>query len=358
MVKSGVEDLLFFTVGEPDFNSPDNVISAMKQALDKGFTGYTPTAGIPELRSAIAEKLKKDNNIDALPQEIMVSTGAKQALYNVTAAITNPGDEFIIPLPYWVSYPEIVKLCGGVNVFAGSPDRIEITLDDIIKKVTPKTKALILNSPSNPSGYVIPPKTIEQIAGYAREKDFYIISDEIYEKLIFRGVHFSPASIMKDRVITINGVSKSYAMTGLRIGYAHGPVNVIKAALKLQGHATSNASSISQYGALEAITGPQDSVAFMREDFLKRRRFFIERLNQIKGFQIDETDATFYVFPKISSKNYNGDSMAEMLLTRLHIASIPGSAFGTPQYIRFSCATAMQDIAAMCQRLENEFGLK
>jgi aspartate aminotransferase len=200
MVKSGVEDLLFFTVGEPDFNSPDNVISAMKQALDKGFTGYTPTAGIPELRSAIAEKLKKDNNIDALPQEIMVSTGAKQALYNVTAAITNPGDEFIIPLPYWVSYPEIVKLCGGVNVFAGSPDRIEITLDDIIKKVTPKTKALILNSPSNPSGYVIPPKTIEQIAGYAREKDFYIISDEIYEKLIFRGVHFSPASIMKDRV--------------------------------------------------------------------------------------------------------------------------------------------------------------
>lgn len=360
MVSSGIDDLLFFTVGEPDFNAPENVRNAMKKALDLGFTGYTPTTGIPELKKAIANKLEKENKIPAKASDIMVSTGAKQALYNVVRAITDPGDEFIIPRPYWVSYPEIVKLSGGVPVFAGDPGSVDISVKDIESVVTDRTKALILNSPSNPSGFVISKEVIQKIAELAEKRDFFIISDEIYEKLIFKGEHFSPASIpgLSKRVITINGVSKSHAMTGLRIGYAHGPSEVIKAAAKLQGHSTSNPNSVSQYGALEALNGPTDALLKMKKAFLERREYFYKRLKRIKGFEVVETAATFYVFPKVVLFGMDGDTMAEELLIKYHIASIPGSAFGAPDFIRFSCATAMEDIKEMCNRLEKAFGIK
>jgi aspartate aminotransferase len=364
LIAQGV-DVISFGVGEPDFDTPDNAKKSAIEAIEQGFTKYTPSSGIPELREAIAHKFKKDNGVEYSPSQVLVSVGGKHSIYNAVTALCDEGDEVIIPSPYWVSYPEMVKLAGGTPVIVDTylESGFKLTPQDLEKAISPKTRLLILNTPSNPTGAVYSKEELETIAEICLRHDIAVISDEIYEKLIYEGSHISFASLspeVKDITVTINGVSKSYAMTGWRIGYAAGPHHVIKGMANLQSHSTSNPTSISQKAALAALTGPQESLVEMRAEFKSRRDFIVKRLNEMPGFKCLTPPGAFYVYPDVSSllgkqvaqRVVESDSeLAEVLLDVGRIAVVPGSAFGTKGNLRFSYATSMGRIEEGLNRL-------
>ena len=361
-------DVVSFGAGEPDFNTPKNIIDAAIRAMEEGKTKYTPTAGIIELREAICNKLEKDNNLKYNPNQIIVSTGAKQCLADVFMAILNPGDEVIVPTPYWVSYPELIKLADGTPVFVEANEKAgyKYTIEDLEKVVTDKTKALVLNSPNNPTGTIYQKEELEVIAEFAKKHDILIISDEMYEKLIYDGEkHISIASLSQDayeRTVVINGVSKAYAMTGWRIGYAAAKEEIIKLMVSVQSHVTSNPNSIAQYASVEALNGPTDELVKMIVEFDNRRKFMVKRIGEMEGLDIIYPKGAFYLMINVSSvygKAINGktinsslDFSAE-LLEEEKVAVIPGAAFGLDKFIRLSYATSQKDIEEGLNRIEN-----
>lgn len=360
-------DVVSFGAGEPDFNTPENIINAAIKAMQDGKTKYTATSGVLELREAICDKFEKDNMLKYSPNQIIVSTGAKQSLSNVFMAILNHGDEVIIPVPYWVSYPELVKLAGGKPVYVqtGEECNYKYTIEALDKVVTDKTKAILLNSPNNPTGTIYSKEELSKIADFAKKHDLIIVSDEIYEKLIYDNEkHISIASISEDafnRTIVINGLSKSYAMTGWRIGYAAAPVEITKLMVSIQSHMTSNTNSITQYAAIEALTSTQDNIDKMIVEFEKRRNFMVQKINKIGGLSIIKPNGAFYVMiniEKFFNKELNGKKItnsldfSEILLEEDKVAVIPGAAFGLDNYIRVSYATSMELIEKGLSRIE------
>ena len=360
-------DVIGFGCGEPDFDTPDNIKAAAIKAIEEGQTKYTPASGTVALKKAICEKLKKDNGLSYTPANIVVSNGAKHSLMNAFDAIINPGDEIIVPAPYWVSYTEMIKMADGIPVIIETKeeDDFKFTAQQLKDAITPKTKALVLNSPSNPTGMLYNEAELREIAEIAVEKDIFVIADEIYEKLIYDGKkHISIASFneeIKDRTIIVNGVSKSYAMTGWRIGFTAANAEVTKAMANMQSHATSNPSSISQAAALEAYVGEQDTVEEMRKVFEQRRNYMVERINSIEGVSCKMPEGAFYVMMNI--KNVLGreiggkvintsDDFCEVLLEKSLVALVPGSGFGCEGYVRWSYATSMENIEKGLDRLE------
>ena len=357
MKKQGL-DVVSFGAGEPDFDTMFHIKDAAKKAIDDGFTKYTASSGIIELKEAICAKLRRDNWLDYEPKNIIVSTGAKQSLFNAIMVLVDPGDEVIVPVPYWVSYEEMVKIAEGKCVFLKT-NNFKINTQDLEKAITPKTKMLILCSPSNPTGVVYDEKELKQIAAICLKHNIYILSDEIYEKLIYGKKHISIASVnekIKKLVIVVNGVSKAYAMTGWRIGYMAAEEEIIKAATRLQDHTTSNPSSISQKAALAAINGPEDHVAKMVYEYKKRRDFMVDRLNRIDGMIANRPDGAFYVFANVS-KFYSDEvkgslDFCQKLLEDAYVAVVPGIAFGDDRYVRLSFATGMEHIKRGLDRME------
>jgi len=358
MKKEG-KDVISFAAGEPDFDTPKHIKQAAIDAINAGFTKYTATSGIMELKLAICEKFKKDNNLIYKPENILVSNGAKQCLYNLIQVLVDPGDEALIQIPYWVSYEEMVKLAEGKCVFINPRKGLKITANQIEKAVTAKTKIFILNSPSNPSGVVYDKKELEEIAQVCFKHHIIVISDEIYEKLIYGKKHYSIASFNSEinkLTVVVNGASKSYAMTGWRIGYCAGPKEIIQAASSLQDHSTSNPNSIAQKAALAGITGSDDCIKEMAKEYEKRRDFIVERLRAIKGINVEKPDGAFYVFVNVSglyNKNVTDSvSFCTEFLKQYMVGCIPGSAFGDDRYIRISFATSLENIKEGLQRLE------
>ncbi len=360
-------DIVNFGVGEPDFDTPDHIKEAAIKAIKDGFTKYTPVGGIDTLKDAIIEKFQKDNNLTYNREEILVSCGAKHSLYNVAQALYNPGDEIIIPVPYWVSYPDQVLLNDATPVFVETFEEDNFMLKpEVLKtKITKKTKALILNSPSNPTGATYNKKTLTEIAEIALKNDLYIISDEIYEKLLYDDIeHISIASLdkeIKDKTIVINGLSKSHAMTGWRIGYAAGPKEIIKAMTNIQSQSTSNPTSISQYAAVAALRGPQDFIDIMKKEFNKRRIHLVKELNSIPDISCLKPTGAFYAFPntsrlygkKFGSREINSSlDLAIYLLEDAHVALVHGEAFGDDKFIRISYATSMENINKGIERIK------
>lgn len=360
-------DIASFGAGEPDFNTPSNIIKAATLAMESGKTKYTATSGILELRQAVCSKFKKENNLSYEPSQIIISTGAKQSLANAFLAILNPGDEVIIPTPYWVSYPELVKIAGGLPVYCDCKreNDYKYTLEDLKAILSDKTKAILINSPNNPTGSIYNKEELEIIANFAKEHDLLIISDEIYEKLIYDGEkHISIASLSEDalnRTIVINGLSKSYAMTGWRIGYSASNKEIAKLMSSLQSHITSNTSSIAQYAALEALSGSQDSVNDMVKEFDSRRKYMINRISNFKDVSIIKPKGAFYIMLDVSKyygKSYKGKiiesslDFAKQILEEEKVAVIPGIGFGLDSYIRLSYATSMEVIEKGLNRIE------
>ena len=358
------------SVGEPDFDTPTFIKEVAIQALREGFTKYTPVAGIPELIQAIREKFERDNNLSYSNSQIMVSCGAKEVLYNTFQAICNQGDEVIIPSPYWVSYPEQVKLAGGVPVFVSLDFQrgLRLERERLRQAISPRTKALVLNSPHNPTGGVFSLEELEEIAELAVTQDFLIITDEIYEKLIYQGTHVSIASLGKEiekKTITINGVSKTYSMTGWRIGYAGGPEEIIEGMKKIQSQSTSCANSIAQKAAMGALLGPQDDVEKARREFEKRGQVILDRVSQIEGMTCPKPQGAFYIFPDISSflGTFDGDwiirnsvDLAKYLLEKAEVATVPGSAFGADNHLRLSYAASLDQINEGVDRIKEALG--
>ena len=357
MRKKGI-DVIGFGAGEPDFDTPSNIKEAAIGAIQKGFTKYTPASGVIELKSAISEKLKKDNSLIATPEEIAVSCGAKHALYNIFQVLCGKGDEVLIISPYWVSYPEMIMLSGATPRIVEAREKDGFIVDPkvIAKNITKRTKAIVVNSPSNPTGAVLGEKALAEIAKLAVSKKIFVISDEIYEKLIYGGEkHVSIGSLNKDiskLTLTVNGVSKTYAMTGWRIGYVAGSVDIIKKIMALQSHSTSNPSSISQMAALEALRGSQDSLSEMKKEFASRRDFMTERINSIKNMSCVKPKGAFYVFANISKTRYDSVSFCNKLLQEAHVACVPGIAFGSDRHVRLSFATSMENIKTGLDRIE------
>ncbi len=365
MKASGV-DIVNFGVGEPDFDTPENIKDAAIKALKDGFTKYTPVGGIDPLKDAIIEKFSRDNNLNYTREEIIVSCGAKHSLYNIAQALLNDGDEVLIPSPYWVSYPDQVLLNDAIPVFVKTyeADSFMVRPEAINSSITKKTKALILNSPSNPTGLTYDKKTLEAIAEIILRHGIFVISDEIYEKLTYDGFkHVSIASFgndIKAKTIVVNGLSKSYAMTGWRIGYAAGPKEIIKAMTNIQSQSTSNPTSIAQKASIEALKGPQDFIAAMLAEFDRRRRFLIAELNTIPGVSCLSPTGAFYAFPN-TSKLYGkstGDrtissssDLALYLLEEAKVALVHGEAFGDDAYIRLSYATSIEEIKKGVDRI-------
>jgi aspartate aminotransferase len=358
MKASGV-DVINFGVGEPDFDTPDNIKEAACKAIRDGFTKYTPVGGIDPLKDAIIEKFRSDNGIAYKRDEIVVSCGAKHSLYNIAQALYGPGDEVIIPSPYWVSYPDQVLLNDAQPVFVQTyeKDSFMVKPEALEACITGRTKALILNSPSNPTGMLYDRKTLEKIAELAVRHNFYVISDEIYEKLVYdNAVHISIASLggeIRARTIVVNGLSKSHAMTGWRLGFAAGPADVIKAMTNIQSQSTSNPTSITQKAAVEALTGPQDFIAVMRAEFDRRRTFIVNELNTIPGVHCATPNGAFYAFPntaRIYGSRFGDKTIASStdlalyLLEEAKVALVPGDAFGDDNYLRISYATSLEDI--------------
>ena len=360
-------DVVDFGVGEPDFDTPDNVKQAGIKAIQSGFTKYTPAGGTDELKEAVIDKFKNDNNLVYEKSQVLISCGAKHSLYNIAEALFDPGDEIIIPSPYWVSYPDQVLLNDATPVIVATTEAegFKLSAQKLEKAITKKTKALVLNSPSNPTGLAYDRKTLEEIAAIAVKHNIYVISDEIYEKLLYDGfTHVSIASLgreIKDLTIVVNGVSKSHSMTGWRIGYAAGPKDVINAMANIQSQSTSNPCSISQKAALEALRGPQDFIRTMNVEFDKRRKYMVERLNKIPGISCLMPVGAFYAFPnvaKIYGKSIHGKTMknssdlATYLLEDAKVALVSGDAFGADPYIRLSYATSMEKIQEGLNRIE------
>lgn len=367
MKEKGI-DVISFSAGEPDFNTPKNIINAAIKAMEDGNTKYTSVNGIFQLREAICKKFKDDNGLEYNPSQIVVSTGAKQSLANTFLAILNPGDEVIVSTPYWVSYPELIKLADGKPVFVEGDEKsnYKFTKENLEKAVTAKTKAIVLNTPNNPTGTIYNKEELEVIADFAKKYNIIIISDEMYEKLIYDNEnHISIASLSKDayeRTIVINGLSKSYAMTGWRIGYCAASEKIAKLMISIQSHVTSNVCSITQYAALEALNGPQDEITKMINEFEKRRNYMINRIESIDNLSIVKPKGAFYIMINIENclgKEINGkilnDSMefCASLLENEKLAVIPGKAFGLNNYIRVSYATSMEAIKEGLNRIES-----
>lgn len=367
MKEKGI-DVISFSAGEPDFNTPKNIINAAIKAMEDGNTKYTSVNGILQLREAICKKFKDDNGLEYNPSQIVVSTGAKQSLANTFLAILNPGDEVIVSTPYWVSYPELIKLADGKPVFVEGDEKsnYKFTKENLEKAVTAKTKAIVLNTPNNPTGTIYNKEELEVIADFAKKYNIIIISDEMYEKLIYDNEnHISIASLSKDayeRTIVINGLSKSYAMTGWRIGYCAASEKIAKLMISIQSHVTSNVCSITQYAALEALSGPQDEITKMINEFEKRRNYMINRIESIDNLSIVKPKGAFYIMINIENclgKEINGkilnDSMefCASLLENEKLAVIPGKAFGLNNYIRVSYATSMEAIKEGLNRIES-----
>lgn len=348
------KSLINLSIGEPDFDTPDYVREAAKRAIDEGFTRYTENQGLLSLRKAISAKLKRDNILEYSPSEIVVSNGAKHSLYNIFQAFLNPNDEVIIQSPYWVSYPEMIKLAGGKPVIIKTDinDQFKIRPEQLKEVITPKTKMLLLNSPSNPTGSVYSEEELREIGEIAIEHNLYIVSDEIYEKLIFDEKHTSIASLSEelfDRTITVNGVSKAYAMTGWRIGYIATNEKLARIITSFQSHSTSNPSSVSQMAALAALEGPESDVIEMKDQYQKRRDLMCQLINDIQDTRVCVPQGAFYVFPDISGWSqhlgkHSCEEVAEWLLEECGVAALPGSAFGSPGHIRFSFATSEENI--------------
>jgi len=367
-MKAAGINVISFGVGEPDFTTPENIKNAAIEAIKKGFTTYTPAAGLPQLKQAICTKLKSENKLEYAPENIVVSNGAKHSLYNIFQTICDPGDEVIIPVPYWVSYPDMVKMADGTPVFVNCTEENEFKLkkEDLLKAITPKTKAIILNSPSNPTGSVYTKSELEEIAEIAIEHNIFIVSDEIYEKLNYEGgKHISIASLnsqIKDLTIVVNGMSKGYAMTGWRIGYAAASEKITSLMSNIQSHTTSNPCSISQYASVEALNGDQSEVENMKIEFKNRRDFMVDRINSINNLSCVKPEGAFYVMVNISkllNKEINGtmikDSLAfsDLLLEKEKVAVIPGIAFGVDNFIRLSYATSIDNIKNGLNRIES-----
>jgi aspartate aminotransferase len=370
MKASGI-DVISFGVGEPDFDTPENVKEAAAKAMKEGFTKYTAVGGIDALKDAIIDKLAADNGLFYKREEIIASSGAKHSLYNIAQALYGPGDEVIIPSPYWVSYPDQVLLNDATPVFVKTyeTDSFRVRPEALEKSITPKTKALILNSPSNPTGMIYDRATLEKIAELALRHNFYIVSDEIYEKLVYDGAaHVSIASLdreVKDRTIVVNGLSKSHAMTGWRIGYAAGRSEIIKAMTNIQSQSTSNPASITQKAAVEALRGPQDFVGVMLKEFDARRRYLVSELNKIEGISCAMPEGAFYAFPntaeiygkRFGNRTINSSSdLALYLLEEANVAVVHGAAFGDDNYIRLSYATSLDDIKRGVARIKEAIG--
>jgi aspartate aminotransferase len=351
-------DICSFSAGEPDFDTPEHIRTAAKQALDQGKTRYGPAAGEPKLRQAIATKLQQDNGLCYGPEEIIVTNGGKHSLFNLMLALIDPGDEVIIPAPYWVSYPEMVKLAEGVPVIVETDlqSGYKISPEQLRQAVTPRTKLFVLNSPSNPTGMVYTPEEIRALAAVVVEQNLTVVSDEIYEKLLYDGAeHLSIGAVSPevfDRTVVSSGFAKAYSMTGWRIGYLAAPKPVIKAAIAIQGHSTSNVCTFAQYGAIAALEGPQDCVEDMRLAFAERRQYMLDAINAIPGLSCPKPDGAFYVFPSIEKTGMKSLDFSAALLEEFQVAVIPGIAFGTDTCIRLSYATSMDIIKKGLDRLE------
>lgn len=361
--------VISFAAGEPDFDTPENIREEAISAIREGFSHYTASSGIIELKEAVIEKLKKDNRVEYKPSEIIISTGAKQCLFNTILTICDPGDEVLLPTPCWVSYTEQIKFAGAVPIFINTyqEEDFKLSASQVEEKITSRTKLLILNSPNNPTGAVYEQEELKKIAQLLTKYNIYCICDEIYEKLIYDNAkHLSMASLsdeIKERIITINGVSKSYAMTGWRIGYAAGPEEIIKGMSKIQGHSTSNPNSIAQKASVEALNGKQDAIEEMRKAFDERRKYMVKRLNEIEGISCLTPAGAFYAFPNVSKIlergiEYNGKKisnsfdLSNFILKEAEVALIPGSAFEAEGYLRLSYAASLEDIKEGSDRLE------
>ena len=365
-LKSEGKDIIGLSLGEPDFNIPDFIKDAAKEAIDQNYSSYSPVDGYADLKQAIANKFKRDNGLTYGLNQIVVSTGAKQSLANIAMIMLNAGDEVILPAPYWVSYSDIVKLAGGVPVEV--PTSIDtdfkMTPDQLEKAITPKTKMMWFSSPCNPSGSVYNKEELEGLAAVLKNHpNIFVVSDEIYEHINFRGGHVSIANVegMYDRTITVNGVSKAFAMTGWRIGYIGGPEWIAKACTKFQGQITSGANAIAQRATIAALEAPVSSIKFMIDEFHKRRDLILELLGEIEGFNLNVPEGAFYVFPDISSffgKTINGtlinnaSDFALYLLENANVATVTGEAFGNPNCIRISYAASEKDLREAISRIK------
>ncbi|MEY2506206.1 MAG: aspartate aminotransferase [Verrucomicrobiota bacterium] len=352
-------DVCGFGAGEPDFDTPEHIKQAAIAALEAGFTKYTPSAGLPELRQAIAEKLEADNQISYRPSQVVVSSGAKHSCYNAILATCQPGDEVLIPSPYWVSYPDMVRLAGAEPVIVQTTERNgwKMRASDFENAMTPRTKMLILNSPGNPTGSVYTREELEGIVEVASEEDIYILSDEIYEKLVYDDAkHVSVASISKeayDLTITVNGFSKAYAMTGWRLGYLAAPEAVAKAVDNIQSHSTSHPCSFAQRGALAALKGDQQALADMRDEFAMRRDYMFDRITKIPNITAVKPQGAFYILVNISQLGLSSQNFADRLLSKANVAVVPGAAFGDDRTVRLSYATSIDIIKKGLDRFQD-----
>jgi aspartate aminotransferase len=352
-------DVCGFGAGEPDFDTPDHIKRAAIEAIEAGFTKYTPSSGIPELRQAIAEKLAADNQLTYRAGQVIVSNGAKHACYNAVLATCQPGDEVIIPSPYWVSYPDMVRLAGADPVIVPTTERNawKMRAEDFENAMTPRTKMLILNSPGNPTGAVYTREELQAIVDVAAEEDIYILSDEIYEKLVYDDAqHVSIASLSKEAAnltITVNGFSKSYAMTGWRLGYLAGPEAVAKAVDSIQSHSTSHPASFVQRAGIAALKGDQQPLADMREEFDMRRNYMVERISKIPNVTAVKPQGAFYVLVNISQLGLTSQNFADRLLSKANVAVVPGAAFGDDRTIRLSYATSIDIIKKGLDRFQD-----
>ncbi len=365
MIQEG-RDVLNFSAGEPDFDTPVHVKAAAIEAINQGYTKYTPAAGALDLRQAICDKLRRDNGLEYQPNQIVVSNGGKHSLFNVYQTLCDPGDEVILQAPYWVSYPEMIRLVGAVPVIINSTAEqgFKLTPAQIEERLTPRTRAITLNSPSNPTGAVYTPAELEAIARLAVKHDLYIISDEIYEKMVYDGVEqrsiasFGPE--VKARTITVNGMSKAFAMTGWRIGYTATEKYIADAMAALQGQTTSNPSSISQKASVAGLHGPADFINRMVGEFKRRRDYIVSRLEALPGIKVNVPKGAFYVFPNVSGlfgktirgrKIDSSDTLCQVLLEEALVAVVPGTGFGAPEHVRLSYATSMEKIKSGMDRL-------
>lgn len=366
VMKAEGVDLVDFSVGEPDFPTPEHIKDAARTGIENNFTKYTVNEGMAELRLAIAEKLKRENNLEYDPKEILVSNGAKQALFNVVMTLVQEGDEVLIPAPYYVSYPEMVKIAGGkpVIIQTKAENGFKLLPEALWNAINEKTKALILCSPSNPTGLVYNERELEGLGEVIKEKNIFVISDEVYEKLIYDDIPFSSmASVspeLKSLTAVVNGLSKSYAMTGWRIGYAACRKEIIDGASKIQSHSTSGASSVSQFAGIAALSGPQDAINIMNSEFKKRRDYIYEKLTSFEGIKSTRPAGAFYIFPDLShfyGKGFNGravtnsSEMALYILEEAKVAVVPGIAFGEDNHIRISYSTSMDNIIKGTERI-------
>ena len=370
-LKAQGTDIINLSVGEPDFNTPDAIKQAAKQAVDDNYSRYSPVPGYPVLRQAIVDKLKNENGLDYTQAQILCSNGAKQSVCNVIMALIDEGDEVIIPAPYWVSYTQMVKLADGTPVIinAGIEQNFKITPEQLEAAITPKTRAFILCSPSNPTGAVYSKEELEGLAEvFKRHENIIVISDEIYEHINYVGKHASIAQVpgMKERTVIINGVSKAYAMTGWRIGFIAAPEWIVKGCNKLQGQYTSGPCSVSQIAAADAFSGDQQCVEDMRKAFERRKNLIVKLCKETPGFELNDPDGAFYVFPKVSSyfgKSYNGEvikdnmDLAMFLLNVGHVATVGGGAFGDPDCLRMSYATSDENIVEAMKRINAALAL-